>query len=90
VTLWTATPVRLEQLMASQIDLLMEKLQQVQAEIEVELAKRREALRYHFENRRIVFEAEVLRLHRDRQTAFTHSLRNSITARIADARRRSR
>jgi hypothetical protein len=30
-----------EQLMASQIDMLMEKLQQVQAEIEVELAKRR-------------------------------------------------
>jgi hypothetical protein len=50
--------------MASQIDVLMQKLQQVQAEIEVELAKRREALRYHFENRRIVFEEEVLRVQR--------------------------
>jgi hypothetical protein len=50
--------------MASQIDLLMQKLQQVQAEIEVELAKRREALRYRFENRRIVFEEEVLRVQR--------------------------
>jgi hypothetical protein len=50
--------------MASQIDVLMEKLHQVQAEIEVELAKRREALRFHFENRRIVFEAEVLRVQR--------------------------
>jgi hypothetical protein len=38
-TLWTATPVRLEQMMASQIDLLMEKLQQVHAEIEIELAE---------------------------------------------------
>jgi hypothetical protein len=54
--------------MVSQIDVLMEKLQRVQAEIEVELAKRREALRFHFENRRIVFEAEVLRVQREIKT----------------------
>ena len=51
--------------MASQIDVLMEKLREIQAEIEVELAKRREALRFHFENRRIVFEGEVLRVQRE-------------------------
>ena len=48
--------------MASQLDALMEKLREVQAEIEVELAKRREELRFHLVNRRVVFEEEVLRL----------------------------
>src|SRR5512147_608553 len=51
--------------MTTQLDILMEKLREVQAEIEVELAKRREELRFHLENRRIVFEKEVLRLHRE-------------------------
>jgi hypothetical protein len=54
--------------MASQIDVLMEKLRSVQAEIETELAKRREALRFRIENRRIVFEKEVLRIHREIKT----------------------
>jgi hypothetical protein len=63
--------------MASQIDLLMEKLQQVQAEIEVELAKRREALRYHFENRRIVFEAEVQRLQREIKVRLSRYILNA-------------
>ena len=42
----------------------MEKLRSVEAEIEAELAKRREELRFHLENRRIVFEEEVLRIQR--------------------------
>ena len=45
--------------MTTQLDTLMEKLRGVEAEIEVELTKRREELRFHFENRRIVFEQEV-------------------------------
>ncbi|MBI5321347.1 hypothetical protein [Bradyrhizobium sp.] len=49
--------------MTTQLDTLMEKLREIQAEIEVELARRREELRFHLENRRIVFEKEVLRLH---------------------------
>ncbi|HVX76583.1 MAG TPA: hypothetical protein VHB49_10670 [Bradyrhizobium sp.] len=49
--------------MTAQLDMLMEKLRQVQAEIEVEMAKRREELRFHLENQRIVFEKEVLRIH---------------------------
>jgi hypothetical protein len=63
--------------MASQIDLLMEKLQGVQVEIEVELAKRREALRFRFENRRIVFEAEVLRVQHEIRTRLSRYLRDA-------------
>jgi len=54
--------------MTTQLDTLMEKLREVEAEIEVELAKRREELRFHFEKRRIVFEKEVERLHRELKT----------------------
>jgi hypothetical protein len=49
--------------MATQIDMLMEKLRSVEAEIEAELTKRREELRFRIENRRVVFEQEVRRIH---------------------------
>jgi hypothetical protein len=51
--------------MTSQLDELTAKLRSVEAEIEVELTKRREELRFRLENRRIVFEKEVLRIHRE-------------------------
>jgi hypothetical protein len=51
--------------MATQLDDLVEKLRSVEAEIEVELAKRREGLRYHLESQKIVFEQEALRLQRE-------------------------
>ena len=54
--------------MTAQLDELTEKLRSVEAEIEAELAKRREELRFHLENRRIVFEQEVLRIHRELKT----------------------
>ena len=60
--------------MATQLDDLMDKLRQIQADIEVELAKRREELRFHLENRRIVFEREVLRIHRELKTRATRYL----------------
>jgi hypothetical protein len=60
--------------MITQLDMLMEKLRGVQSEIEVELAKRREELRFHLENRRIVFEKEVLRIHRGIKTRATRYL----------------
>ena len=63
--------------MSSQIDLLVAKLHEVQAEIEVELARRREELRFHFENRRIVFEAEVLRVQRAIKTGLLQYIRNA-------------
>ncbi len=50
--------------MTVQLDALMEKLRSVETEIETELAKRREELRFRIENRRIVFEEEVLRVQR--------------------------
>ena len=50
--------------MATQLDSLMEKLREIQADIEVELTKRREELRFRLENSRIVFEEEVLRVQR--------------------------
>ena len=50
--------------MTSQLDTLMEKLRSVEADIEVEMAKRREELRFHIENQRIVFEREVLEAQR--------------------------
>jgi hypothetical protein len=49
-------------------------LRSVEAEIETELAKRREELRFHLENRRIVFEREVLRIHREFKTRATRYL----------------
>ena len=60
--------------MTAQLDMLMEKLREVQAEIEAELAKRREELRFHLENRRIVFEKEVLRIHREIRTRVSRYL----------------
>ena len=54
--------------MTTQLDMLTEKLREIQADIEVELAKRREELRFRIENRRIVFEKEVLRIHREIKT----------------------
>jgi hypothetical protein len=50
--------------MTAQIDLLMEKLRSVESEIETELTKRREQLRFRIENRKIVFAQDVVRLHR--------------------------
>jgi hypothetical protein len=60
--------------MTVQLDLLTERLRSVEAEIEAELTKRREKLRFHLENRRVVFEREVLRIHREIKTRATRYL----------------
>ena len=54
--------------MATQLDTLTEKLRGIEAEIEVEMSKRREKLRFRLENKKIVFAHEVLRLHREIKT----------------------
>jgi hypothetical protein len=54
--------------MTTQLDTLMEKLRSVEAEIEVEMAKRREEMRFHLENRKIVFEQEASQVHREIKT----------------------
>jgi hypothetical protein len=60
--------------MASQLAALMEKMRSVEAEIETELARQQEELRFRFENRRIVFEDEVLQIHRAIRTRILHYL----------------
>ena len=50
--------------MTSQLAVLMDKMRSVEAEIEAELARRREEMRFSFEKRRIVFEQKALRIHR--------------------------
>jgi hypothetical protein len=57
-----------EPLMPSQLAGLLEKMRSVEAEIEAELARRREEMRFHVERRRIVFEKEVLRIHQEIKT----------------------
>ena len=50
--------------MTAPLDVLLEKLKSVESEIEAELTRRREALRFRIENRKIIFEQDVKRLHR--------------------------
>jgi hypothetical protein len=63
--------------MTGELDVLMEKLRSVEAEIEAALAKRREELRFHFENRRIVFEEEVLRVQRAIKVGLARYIRDA-------------
>ena len=60
--------------MTAHLDELTAKLRSVEAEIEAELTKRREELRFRLENRRIVFEKEVLRIHHELKTRATRYL----------------
>lgn len=48
----------------SAIDTIVARIRALQEELEAELAKRGEALRYRFENGRVVFERDTLRHHR--------------------------
>jgi hypothetical protein len=50
--------------MTSQMAVLMDKMRSVEAEIEAELAKKQEALRFQFENGQVAFETEILEVHR--------------------------
>ena len=63
--------------MIAQLDVLTKKLRSVEAEIEVELTKRREELRFRFENSRIVFEEEVLRVQRAIKVGLVRYLRDA-------------
>jgi hypothetical protein len=51
-------------MMTPQLDVLMDRLRSVEREIEAELTRRREELRFRIENRRIVFEQDIKRIHR--------------------------
>jgi hypothetical protein len=63
--------------MTAHLDVLTEKLRSVEAEIETELAKRREELRFRIENSRIVFEEEVLRVQRALKIGLARYIRDA-------------
>ena len=63
--------------MTAQLDVLMDRLRSVEAEIEVELTKRREELRFRFENSRIIFEEEVLRVQRAIKVGLARYIRDA-------------
>jgi hypothetical protein len=63
--------------MTAQLDVLMDRLRSVEAEIEVELTKRREELRFRFENSRIIFEEELLRAQRAIKIGLARYLRDA-------------
>jgi len=50
--------------MASAIDVLLERIRELESQLEVELAARRADLKYHIERRRIIFEENVAERHR--------------------------
>jgi hypothetical protein len=54
--------------MNSNIATLIEKIRSLEAELEAELAQRRANLRVGLENGRAIFEAEILRRHRELKT----------------------
>jgi hypothetical protein len=68
---------RKDKTMTAQLDVLMDRLRAVEAEIEVELTKRREELRFRFENRRIHFEEDVLRVQRAIKIGLARYLRDA-------------
>jgi hypothetical protein len=63
--------------MTAQLDVLMDRLRSVEAEIEVELTKRREELRFRIENSRIIFEEQVLRAQRAIKIGLARYLRDA-------------
>ena len=50
--------------MSTQLDALTQKLREIEQDIEAELTRRREALRFHFERKKIVFEHYIEALQR--------------------------
>ena len=54
--------------MNSQIAMLTEKLREIEAELEAEIAKRRADLQFGLEKGRAIFEEEILRRHRELRT----------------------
>ena len=58
--------------MSTQLDALTQKLREVEHEIEAELTKRREALRFRFERKKIVFEHDIATWQRAIRTKASH------------------
>lgn len=63
--------------MTTQLDALTQRMREIERDIEAELTKRREALRFHFERRKVVFEHDVEALQRAIRTKASHYLLNA-------------
>jgi len=61
----------------STTETILARIRDLQEEMEEELARRRAAFRYRFENGRVVFEAEVRRRHREMRVRLTTFLRHA-------------
>jgi hypothetical protein len=68
---------RKDKTMTAQLDVLMDRLRAVEAEIEVEVTKRREELRFRFENGRLHFAEDVLRVQRAIKIGLARYLRDA-------------
>ncbi len=58
-------------------EMLLNRIRELQDELDAELTRRSAALRYQFENGRVVFEAEVKRRHREMRVRFLTFLRQT-------------
>jgi hypothetical protein len=56
---------------------LMKRIAALEAELEAEFAKRRAGLQYGLERGRVVFEADILRRHRELKTGLTRYILNA-------------
>ena len=63
--------------MSPDIAVLIEKIRALEAELEAELAKRRAELRVGLEKGRALFEAEILRRHRELRTRLSRYILNA-------------
>ena len=63
--------------MSAKIDDLMARIHGLELELEAELSRQSAELRYGFEHGRVVFEAEILRRHREMQTRLSRYILNA-------------
>jgi len=63
--------------MNAKIDELMARIHGLELELEAELSRQSAELRYGFEHGRVVFEAEILRRHREMQTRLSRYILNA-------------
>lgn len=60
--------------MTPQIAELVDRIRALETELENEVVRHRDELRFRIENRRVVFEREAIRLHREMKTRLTRYL----------------
>ncbi|WP_338416253.1 hypothetical protein [uncultured Sphaerotilus sp.] len=71
--------------MNTHIDDLLTRMQHLEAELEAELARRRNEIEFVVENRRVKFAQEVMQLHRQHKVGLWHYLAQSSLATVLTA-----